>query len=118
MPDDRDPETGQFIKGKIGGPGRPKGSRNKLGEDFIQALADDFAEHGVEAIATCRQESAKDYVKVVASLLPKEMILRKPEQDLSDGELAEMLDALRSLAVSAGIDPRGDQPTHRGSGTA
>ena len=27
-------------------PGRPKGSRNKLGEDFIAALAADFAEHG------------------------------------------------------------------------
>ena len=28
-----------------GNPGRPKGSRNKFGEDFIAALAEDFAKH-------------------------------------------------------------------------
>ena len=35
-------EKGRFLKGTIGGPGRPKGSRNKLGEEFIQALYADF----------------------------------------------------------------------------
>ena len=47
-----DPEdTGQkldtrFKPGRSGNPGgRPKGSRNKLGEAFVQALADDFSEH-------------------------------------------------------------------------
>ena len=33
-----------------GNPGRPKGSRNKLGEDFIAAVAEDFAKHGMKAI--------------------------------------------------------------------
>ena len=33
-PTDRDPETGLFLKGKIGGPGRPKGAKNKLQEAF------------------------------------------------------------------------------------
>ena len=33
-----------------GNSGRPKGSRNKLGEDFIAALAEDFAKHGMKAI--------------------------------------------------------------------
>src|SRR5262245_36762420 len=35
---------------KPGNPGRPKGSRNKLGEAFIQALAEDFERHGAEVI--------------------------------------------------------------------
>ena len=37
-----------------GNPGRPKGSRNKLGEDFIQALAVDFDRHGTETIERVR----------------------------------------------------------------
>jgi hypothetical protein len=38
------------FQSKPGNPGRPKGSRNKLGEAFIQALAEDFERHGAEAI--------------------------------------------------------------------
>ena len=114
---EQDKKTGRFITGNNGG-GRPKGSRNKLGEDFIRALSDDFTEHGVAAIKACREKKPSDYVKIVAGLLPKEMILRKPEQDLSDSELSEMLDALKSLAISAGLDPCEHQQTHSGSGTA
>ena len=41
------PVEHQFEPGQGG---RPRGSRNKLGEDFINALADDFAKHGAVAI--------------------------------------------------------------------
>ena len=30
---------GRFITGNSGGPGRPKGSRNRLGEDFLRAAS-------------------------------------------------------------------------------
>ena len=41
---DRDPKTGRFLKGGKGGPGRPKGSRSKLSEDFFKALVEKGAE--------------------------------------------------------------------------
>lgn len=58
---------------KPGNPGRPKGSRNKLGEDFLKALHADFEENGVEAIAQVREEKPDQYLKVIASILPKEI---------------------------------------------
>jgi hypothetical protein len=58
---------------KPGNPGRPKGSRNKLGEAFLEKLLEDFAEHGVEAIAACRTNSPETYVRVIAGILPKEI---------------------------------------------
>ena len=58
---------------KPGNPGRPKGARNKLGEAFLEALLTDFAENGVKAITDMRDKNPGDYVKVVASILPKEI---------------------------------------------
>jgi hypothetical protein len=63
-----------FKPGQSGNPaGRKPGSRNKLGEAFIEALYDDFNAHGVEAIKTVRDQKPDQYLKVVASILPKEI---------------------------------------------
>ncbi len=53
--------------------GRPKGSRNKLCEDFIKALADDFAESGIEAIKQARADRPAQYIAIIAGLLPKDL---------------------------------------------
>jgi hypothetical protein len=65
---------GRFVSGNIGG-GRPKGARAKLGEDFLKALQDSFAKNGAETIETVRLEKPDQYLKVVASILPKELEL-------------------------------------------
>lgn len=70
---ERDAESGQFIKGKKGGPGRPKGARSKLGEAFLEALCDDFNANGVFAIMKVREEKPDQYLKVIASILPKQI---------------------------------------------
>jgi hypothetical protein len=60
--------------GESGNPaGRPQGSRNKLGEAFIDGLADDFAEHGLQVIQAVREKHPYQYLKIIASLLPKEL---------------------------------------------
>lgn len=59
--------------GQSGNPaGRPKGARTKLAEDFCQALLDDFAEAGPEAIRIMRAEKPNEYARMIASILPKE----------------------------------------------
>lgn len=64
------PKEHQF---KPGNPGRPKGARNKLSEDFFKALMSDFEENGVQAIIDMRTASPKDYAKMIASLQSKEV---------------------------------------------
>jgi hypothetical protein len=73
--------------------GRPKGSRNKLSDAFLQALADDFEAHGKGVVEKVRTERPQDYLKIVASVMPKRMEVEdvgpvRRAADLSDDELA------------------------------
>ncbi|MCC7060749.1 MAG: hypothetical protein IT508_11015 [Burkholderiaceae bacterium] len=99
QPDNTGAEQDTLFKpGQSGNPkGRPKGSRNKLGEDFIHALANDFETNGVEVIARVRDERPHEYLKVVASLLPKHVEVKDVTLDeLGRDELATLLDAVRA----------------------
>jgi hypothetical protein len=116
-------ETGKPIppvehQFKAGNPGRPKGSRNKLGEAFVQALHDDFAEHGVKTIEQVRLEKPDAYVKVIASLLPKEFKI-ETVSELTDEQLDARLRQFATLLAEAGVvaPPRGEEAP-RGSKTA
>src|SRR6187397_1489140 len=86
--------------GTSGNPaGRPKGSRNRLSEDFVAALYDDFQDHGSAAIAACRAEKPDVYVRVIAGLLPKDVQLKVQSLDeLSDDQLMRKLAVLTEMA--------------------
>lgn len=73
-------EKGRFVSGNIGG-GRPKGARAKLGEDFLKAMQQSFAEHGADTIETVRTEKPDQYLKVIAAILPKELDLGEETRD-------------------------------------
>lgn len=63
-----------FKPGQSGNPaGKPKGTRHKLTEDFVKALADDFDQHGRDAIVTVRTEDPGKYLDIVAKLVPKDV---------------------------------------------
>ena len=58
--------------GESGNPGgRPRGSRNKLHEEFVNELYADWCEHGAEVLKTVRETRPDVYVKIIASLLPR-----------------------------------------------
>lgn len=60
--------------GQSGNPnGRPKSARSKLQEGFLKAFAQDFEENGEAVIRNVRNERPADYLKIAASLLPKQV---------------------------------------------
>src|SRR5882672_3841760 len=64
-------QTHLWKPGQSGNPaGRPKGSRSKLSEGFLEALNADFDQHGAAVIAKVRLEKPDVYLKVVANLTP------------------------------------------------
>jgi len=94
-----------FKPGQSGNPkGRPKGARNRLSTQFLEALAADFDQFGSQAIAQVRENKPEVYMRVVADLLPKEANINVEAGEafvelwrkISDGlgeELAESVDA-------------------------
>lgn len=86
----------QFKPGQSGNPkGRPLGARSKLGEAFLEAMQQDFEAHGIAAIVEVRETKPDQYLKVIASILPKELNVNVNEVDsLTDDELIERIRAL------------------------
>lgn len=61
-----------YEKGKSGNPsGRPKGARSRLSDRFLGDLADHWSKNGKEALQAAYEKNPVEYVRVVASLLPK-----------------------------------------------
>jgi hypothetical protein len=93
-----------FKPGQSGNPkGRPKGARNRLGTQFLEALEADFNQFGPQAVALVRERKPDIYIRVVAGLLPKEANINVEANEafvelwrrISDGlgdELADRLD--------------------------
>jgi hypothetical protein len=95
---EKDPITGRFLAGNSGFGGKPKGARSKLGEMFLEALRDDFQKNGVSAIVEVRESRPQDYLKVIASLMPKDLNLNVNNlDDATDDELVQRLRDLESV---------------------
>jgi hypothetical protein len=82
--------------------GRPFGSRNKLCKAMLEDLAADWREGGAAAVKMMRIERPAEYVRVMCSILPKELLFETGSvSELDDAELDHMIEMLRERALAA-----------------
>lgn len=96
-----------WKEGQSGNPAGGKiGARRKLAESFIQDIQEDWKANGKAALTKVRTDDPSTYLRVVASILPKEI-----ELDVGEG-LAALLGTLGTQPESAGdVSPLEDTGT-------
>ena len=85
--------------GQSGNPaGRPKGSRNKLSEELFRDLCDAWQAFGKPALETMAMLYPVEFVRLVASLMPKE-----PEATITPVAMERMSDAQLEAIIARGL---------------
>ena len=102
--------------GQSGNPeGRKKGSRNKLGEAFLEDMLHAWESQGPTAIQKVIEKKPEVFLKVVADLMPKDVNLNvNPLDTMSDEQLLRRLRSaqLRAKPFLEQISADGAGSTH------
>lgn len=103
--------SGRFLMGHNGGPGRPKGSRNKLSEAFFDDMLAVWEEKGRDAIHRVADQDPVAFLRIIVSVLPKEIEVTRgnPLEEWSDEELTALDAILASIRSQAADDEGGEQ---------
>jgi hypothetical protein len=92
-----------FKPGVSGNPvGRPRGSRNKLADAFVSDLRDLWAVRGVEVLERVATDDPATLLKVVASLMPKDLNLHH-DVTVDVGDFAQRF---RAAVALLGNEPK------------
>jgi hypothetical protein len=81
-------------------------ARVKLQRKYFDALLADFAEHGEAAIKIMRIEEPSAYIRVIASLMPKEFtVADNALGDMSDEDLQPLLARAQAMLKIVDVTP-------------
>lgn len=110
-------KPGQCLNPK----GRPKGSRNRFAQAFIDDFMKDWEENGAEVLQRTRSEDPATYLRVAASIIPKELNINADTaaldaflDKLSDTELDNFI---RGVATYGATTAGQDTPAEEGIGS-
>ena len=79
---------------------KPTAIRHSLGSAFLETLEQDFWDFGPQLIAKLRERRPLDYLKLIVTLLPEELLIERAIEEMTDEELATALDALRPIVTA------------------
>lgn len=99
-------------KGEVLNPaGRPKGSRNKLTQDFVAAMCEDFRQNGAEVVEKVRKEKPDVYLRVIAGLVPAQLEVGEAGAfaDLEESELDAAIAKMGEQLAMLTRDDDGEQ---------
>jgi len=105
-------QQSQFQLGHSGG--RPKGARNRLAAQVFEDILRHWCEpaapggnlcKGAEALETLYKEKPGEYLRLTASVLPREFIFESVTSELDDEQIDELLIALRRRMIEARTAP-------------
>ena len=97
--------------GKAPAGATPKRAKKTLGDDFLDAVRADFRTHGAGVIAAVRADKPDQYLKIVQSVLPKDLHVSLDHlETLSDDEIRRRIRGLEAVLGPFGDQPRGEPP--------
>jgi hypothetical protein len=75
-----------------------------IGSQFFKDFLADWEQHGPQVIAKMRNERPDLYLKVAASIVPKDLhITSQGVADMSDEQVLRIIDAVRALVAEQGL---------------
>lgn len=99
------PKHTQWKAGSSPNPGgKPVRARNKINAAFLNALIEEFDKSGKKAIKECAENDPSTFVRVCASLLPKEIEISRPLDDIPDEQLDAAILAVRTILAAQNPD--------------
>lgn len=81
--------------------GRPLGARTKLSDAFLTDMLAAWQRHGTQAIETFVQDRPQDFVKLVATILPRHFNIKVNELDELTDEQLDRQHAALCAAIEA-----------------
>ena len=101
-----------MAKFQSGHSGRPKGTRDTRAR-LTKQMFEDMLEHwnqpvkpdstrrkGPAALELCHKESPGEYLRLIASVMPKEFVVETAMAELDDGDVDELLLRLRERLIA------------------
>lgn len=101
----RDPITGHFLPGNRGGPGRPKGSKDKVSQKLVNLMTDLMDRRGEELLERIADTNPSDALAILTRIVPQAELQRIFLE--GDGENSKQINNIQITLVGKAEEEAG-----------